>query len=48
MEVLGQRLDQRKKQLMAQFSGGNLPPPTTRSYTGHKLLQSEPVEAAAD
>jgi hypothetical protein len=46
--ALGQRLQQRKEALMKQFAGGNLPPPKTRSYTGHKLVQAEPVEGAAD
>ena len=48
MDALGRRLQERKQALMAQFAGGHLPPPQTRSYTGHKLVQSEPVEAAAD
>jgi hypothetical protein len=48
MDALGQRLQERKQALMAQFASGRLPPPQTRSYTGHKLVQSEPVEAAAD
>jgi hypothetical protein len=48
MAALGQRLQERKQALMAQFAGGKLPPPKTRSYTGHKLEQSEPVAAAAD
>jgi hypothetical protein len=32
---------------MKEFDGGdNLPPPETRSYHGHKLVQSKPVEAS--
>ena len=34
----------RKEELMAQFADGDLPPPETRSYTGHKLVQSSPLE----
>jgi hemerythrin superfamily protein len=45
--ALGQRLEERKAQLKEQFAGGKLPPPQTRSYTGHKLVQAEPVEAPA-
>ena len=37
---------------MAQFKSGNLPPPQTRTFTGHKLQQGKPVDggtvAAAD
>ena len=42
--ALGERLRSRKDALMRQFAGGNLPPPKTRSYTGHKLVQAGPVE----
>jgi hypothetical protein len=45
VEALGQRIMERKEELMKQFAGGNLPPPQTRSFTGHKLVQAEPVEA---
>jgi len=47
MEALGERLMQRKQELMAEFQeGDNLPTPETRSYTGHELQQGKPVEAA--
>ena len=47
MEALGERLMQRKQELMAEFQeGDNLPTPETRSYTGHELHQGKPVEAA--
>ena len=45
MEGLGERLMQRKQELMEQFGEGeNLPPPQTRSFTGHDLKQGKPVE----
>jgi hypothetical protein len=46
MEGLGERLMQRKQELMAEFcEGDNLPAPETRSFTGHDLQQGKPVEA---
>lgn len=45
MEALGARMVARKEQLLAEFKGGDLPPPETRSFTGHELVQGEPVEA---
>lgn len=46
--ALGERLKTRKEELMKEFEGGdNLPPPETRTYRGHKLVQSRPVEASA-
>lgn len=44
MEALAERLMARKEELMQEFAA-SLPPPQTRSFTGHKLVQSEPVEA---
>jgi hemerythrin superfamily protein len=46
MEGLGERLMQRKQELMEELSADSLPPPQTRSYTGHKLQQGKPLEAA--
>lgn len=43
VEALGQRLQERKEELMAEFKGGAMPAPETRSYTGHKLRQAEPM-----
>ncbi|WP_422034727.1 hemerythrin domain-containing protein [Reyranella sp.] len=44
LDDLGERLKARKAQLLAKFKeAGKLPPPQTRSFTGHKLSQSEPV-----
>ena len=46
MEALGERMMARKQALMAEFKeGADLPPPETRSFTGHELVQGEPVEA---
>ena len=46
VEALGERLMARKQALMAEFKdGADLPPPETRSFTGHELVQGEPVEA---
>jgi hypothetical protein len=45
LEGLGERLMQRKQELMAEFADGeNLPAPETRSFTGHQLHQGRPVE----
>jgi len=46
--ALGERLLARKQELMQKFAGGKLPPPQTRSYTGHELVQGHPVEAVND
>jgi Hemerythrin HHE cation binding domain len=47
-EALGRRLLQRKQALMEEFKGGaKLPPPHTRSFTGHELVQDHPVNATA-
>jgi hypothetical protein len=47
MEGLGERLMQRKQELMQEFGeGDNLPAPKTRSFTGHDLQQGEPIEAS--
>lgn len=52
LEGLGERLMARKEELMEQFKSGDLPPPQTRSFTGHELKQGKPVDggtaAAAD
>lgn len=44
MDALGEQLRTRKEALMAQFEGGNLPPPETRSFAGHELIEGEPVD----
>ena len=48
IEALGERMMARKEELKQQFAGGNLPPPHTRSFSGHKLVQDNPVAAAGD
>ena len=46
MDELADRLKTRKVELLAEFKGGSkLPPPETRSFTGHELRQGEPVAA---
>jgi Hemerythrin HHE cation binding domain len=47
LEALGERLKARKEELKRQFADGNLPPPHTRSFSGHKLVQDHPVDAAS-
>jgi len=50
LEALGEHLMARKQELMAEFKDGDLPPPQTRSFTGHELEQGKPVDGgtAAD
>ena len=47
MDALGEKLMARKQQLTKKFEAEGLPPPTTRSFTGHKLQQGRTVEAKA-
>jgi hypothetical protein len=48
LAALGERLMERKQALNEQFADGdNLPPPHTRSFTGHELVQDQPVEASS-
>ncbi len=48
LEALGERLKARKEELMTAFEAdADLPPPETRSFTGHKLKQGEPLQAPA-
>jgi Hemerythrin HHE cation binding domain len=45
LEDLGRRLMERKQALMAEFAdGAKLPPPHTRSFTGHELVRDHPVD----
>jgi predicted transcriptional regulator YdeE len=44
MTALGDRLRERKQELVEKFKSQGLPPPTTRSFTGHKLEQGHTVE----
>jgi hypothetical protein len=43
MDALGEQLVARKAELLAEYKSGGLPTPKTRSFTGHKLEQSQPV-----
>ena len=48
LERLGQRLTERKRALKEEFAdGAKLPPPHTRSFTGHELVQDTPVQVSA-
>lgn len=44
LEALGDRLTLRKGELLALIKAEGLPPPVTRSFTGHKLMQGKTVE----
>ena len=47
-QALDERLLERKQALIEEFKhGAKLPPPETRSFTGHELVQGEPVDAGA-
>jgi hypothetical protein len=46
MDALGERLAARKRELLAKFKAEGLPPPTTRSFSGHKLQQGRTVAAS--
>lgn len=45
MDALAERMAARKEELLADFKANGLPTPKTRSFTGHKLRQGEPVAA---
>jgi hemerythrin superfamily protein len=47
MDALGEQMQARKDELMAQIESKGLPAPTTRSFTGHDLKQGERVQTAA-
>ena len=46
MDALGDRMAARKKELLADIKANGLPVLQTRSFTGHKLRQGVPVDAA--
>lgn len=48
MDLLGDQLRARKAQLVETFERDGLPPPETRSFTGHDLEEGEPVDERAD
>jgi len=47
MDALGARMLARKQELMSQFEAGGLPSPETRSFSGHDLKESAPVDEAS-
>lgn len=47
MDGLGDEMAARKEDLLAQFKKNGLPPPETRSFSGHRMEQGAPVEQAA-
>ena len=47
LEALGSKLLARKEELMKEFKEQGLPPPTTRSFKGHKLQQGHTLDAPA-
>lgn len=47
MDALGEQLAARKNELLADIKQNGLPPPETRSFTGHNMKQGEPLEDAA-
>ena len=46
MDALGEQMVARKNELLADIKASGLPTLKTRSFTGHKLVQSEPVATA--
>jgi Hemerythrin HHE cation binding domain len=47
MEALGKRLAARKEELLADIRENGLPPPETRTFTGHDMIEGEPVDEPA-
>jgi hypothetical protein len=43
MDALGEQLAARKAELLADIKKNGLPPPETRSFTGHEMKQGAPV-----
>ncbi len=43
MDALGEQLATRKAELLTAIKSNGLPPPETRSFTGHKIKQGAPV-----
>ncbi len=43
MDALGEQMAARKEELLADYKKNGLPTPKTRSFTGHKLEQSQPI-----
>lgn len=47
MDALGEQLAARKAELLEDIKTNGLPPPETRSFTGHEMVQGEPIEEEA-
>jgi hypothetical protein len=48
LEALGDRMEGKRNVLSEQFEGSRLPPPQTRSFKGHVLVQGKPVKKDGD
>lgn len=48
LDMLGEQLAARKAELTAKFETEGLPPPETRSFSGHELIEGEPEDAAQE
>jgi hypothetical protein len=48
IDGLGVRMLARKQELMARFEADGLPSPETRTYTGHDLEMSAPVDTTGN
>lgn len=46
MDALGEQMAARKVELLADYKSNGLPAPKTRSFTGHRLVQSQPIAQA--
>lgn len=44
MDALGDRMRARKEALTNQFKAEGLPAPETRTFTGHEMVEGEPVD----
>ncbi len=44
MDALGAEMAARKQELTAKFEAEGLPPPETRTFAGHELVEGEPVD----
>lgn len=47
LDDLGERLQARKEELLAEIQANGLPTPETRSFHGHDLQQGAPIDQAA-
>jgi hypothetical protein len=48
MDALGEQMRARKSELMARFEAEGLPPPETRTFAGHDLVEGAPVDEAPE